>query len=379
MNRFYFDYAAATPVHPAVLTAMQPYFSEKFHNPSALYTEAVQVHRDLESARSSVARSIGSRPSEIIFTAGGSESINLAIKGVMSLYPDKHMVVSAVEHEAVMRPSEHYQRTVVAVNEHGVVSVDALSQSITDETVLVSVMLANNEVGSLQPITDIAKQIETVRVNRKKAGNTTPIYLHTDACQAPLYLDVHISRLGVDLLTLNGGKMYGPKQSGVLYVRAGVRLQPLIEGGGQEFGYRHGTENVAFAIGFAKALELAEAGRHERVQSITELRDYFIQRLTEEFDAILHGHPTMRLANNVHVSFTNKDNERVLFALDELGVLAAAGSACSASNDEPSHVLKAMGLSDEVARSSIRFTLGEGTTKEAIDAAIAALEIALNR
>jgi cysteine desulfurase len=217
-----------------------------------------------------------------------------------------------------------------------------------------------------------------VRVQRKQQGNSLPLYLHSDACQAPLYLDCAVAKLGVDLLTLNGGKMYGPKQSGMLYVRSGVALEPLIDGGGQEFGVRSGTENVAFAVGFATALELAQKGRQERVRQMTQLRDYCIGRLASECGAELSGHPTKRVANNVHVTFAGKDNERIIFALDDCGIAVASGSACSASSDEPSTVLRAIGFSDEKARSSIRLSFGKSTTKESIDMLIENLKNALN-
>ena len=376
-KRIYLDSAAATPVDARVLRAMEPYFTDVFYNPSALYEGARGAKKALEDARQSVAQTIGARPSEIVFTAGGTESANLAIHGVMQAHLGAELLVSAIEHDAVMKPSSMYSHKVVAVDGAGRVSPDTVRRQITDKTVLVSVMLANNEVGTMQQIRELAAVVAAVQLDRKKTGSDLPLYLHTDACQAPLYADIHVARLGVDLMTLNGGKMHGPKQSGILYVRAGVVISPQITGGGQEFGYRSGTENVAFAVGFAKALELAEKGKAARVKQVTGLREHFMRQLEEKCGAEVNGHRKHRLAHNVHVTFSGGDNERMLFALDDLGVDAAAGSACSASNDTSSHVLLAMGRTAEVARSSLRFSLSQSTTEVEIDTAIEAIKKAL--
>ena len=238
-------------------------------------------------------------------------------------------------------------------------------------------MLANNEIGTIQPIKEIVDYVRSVRIARKENGNDLPLYVHTDACQAPLYLDIAVHRLGVDLMTLNGGKIYGPKQSGILYKQAQVNLAPQIVGGGQENGFRSGTENVAFAVGFARALVLASQGKPQRVKNTTQLRDYFINQLESRFEAELTGSSKMRLANNLNLSFPNSDNERVLFALDDLGVAAAAGSACSASDAGASHVLEAMKKSTAYAQSSIRFSLGKSTTKATVDEVLERLKKAL--
>jgi cysteine desulfurase len=377
-RRVYLDYAAATPMSDVVLRAMQPFFQEQFYNPSALYKEAVAVHKALEDARSLVARSIGARPSEILFTAGGTESTNLAIHGVMNANPNKTLLISAIEHDAVRYPAAEYDHKELSVDANGSVSVASLASEVAEDTVLVSIILANNEIGTIQPIAEIASVLQEIRVSRAKIGNQTPLYLHVDACQAPLYLDVNVARLGFDLMTLNGGKMYGPKQSGILFVKTGAILKPLISGGGQEFGMRSGTENVAQAVGFSVALKNAQKNRTERSKQVQELRDYFINELEERFSARLNGHKQKRLANNVHVTFPGIDNERVLFAFDELGVAAAAGSACSASKEEASHVLRAIGLSEDDARSSVRFSLSEFTTKEEIQFVLEQLPKALS-
>jgi cysteine desulfurase len=377
MRRIYLDNAAATQMDKRVFKAMEPFFEDIYYNPSALYFGARQARDSLEQARATVARLIGAKPSEIIFTAGGTESNNLAIQGVAQANPNKQILISAIEHEAVRKPAANYKYKIIKVDERGRLNIDDLKKIINADTVLVSVMYVNNEIGTIQDIVAITKIVKEERRKRAKSGNSNPIYVHTDACQAPLYLDVNVARLGVDLMSLNGGKIHGPKQSGVLYVKSGVLLKPQILGGGQEFGYRSGTENVAFANGIAKALDLANKNRPKRAKDVSELRDYFVQKLQKNFDVTISGHPSNRVANNVHAIFDNCDNERVLFALDELGVDVAMGSACSASSDEVSHVLLAIGKSEQQARSSIRFSLGKDTTKSEINKTVEILKIAL--
>jgi cysteine desulfurase len=370
----YLDYAAATPMDPRVLAAMQPYFMANFYNPSATYLAARHVADDLKSARATVASVLGARPSEIIFTAGGTEANNLAIHGVMAQYPGANMVVSAIEHDSVLAPGSRYDARQAPVANSGIIDTAALSRLIDDQTVLVSVMYANNEIGTVQPVREIAQMLDGIRKQRRQSGNMTPLLFHTDAAQAANYLDLHAARLGVDLLTLNGGKVYGPKQSGVLYVKAGLSLQPLVDGGGQEQGLRSGTENVPAAIGFATALELAQAMRHDEVNRLQRLQKQLIDEVTQAVPTVrLNGSKSKRLPNNVHLTFPGVDNERLLIQLDELGILAAAGSACSASNEEPSHVLHALGLSDAAAQNSVRFTLGRATTDHDITTVVQTL------
>lgn len=373
----YLDHAAATPLDPEVLSAMEPYFSNHFYNPSALYSGGREAHRALEQARETVAQTIGCRPSEIIFTAGGSESTNLAIRGIGELHPDGEIVISSVEHEAVRQPAQLYACVESPVNENGLLNVEILKESITELTVMVSVMYANNEVGTIQPIREVAEYVQKVREARRMSGNERPLYLHVDACQAPLYLDCNVARLKVDMMTLNGGKMYGPKQSGVLFVKSGIRLAPQILGGGQEFGIRNGTENVAFAVGFASAIKKAQTTHKANAHQVSLLSHQFMQRLETELGAVVNGHKKKRLPNNIHVTFPGRDNERMLFSLDEQGVFAAAGSACSASNEEVSHVLSAMGMSEEDARASLRFTIGLHTTEDELKTAISCIQEAL--
>ncbi len=363
----YLDHAAATPVDPAVLAAMRPYFAEKFYNPSALYLAAKEVAADVVAARARVAGWLGVRPGEIVFTAGGTEANNLAIHGVMRRFPQGNLVVSAIEHESVLKPAEQYAARHASVLPDGQIDLAALERLIDGETVLVSIMYANNEIGIIEPLRKITELIEAVRKDRHKAGNDLPLYVHTDACQAAAYLDLHTARLGVDLMTINGGKIYGPKQSGALFVRAGADLAPQILGGGQERGVRSGTENVAGVAGLGAALDLVQSGRHEETVRLQRLQKLFIGLLAEKLpQARLNGSRKQRLPNNIHVTLPGTDNERLIMALDEAGIQAAAGSACSASNEEPSHVLQAIGLNKAGAQASLRFTMGRSTDEQAV-------------
>lgn len=363
----YMDYAAATPLDPKVIAVMQPYLAEKFYNPSALYLASQQVSKDITTAREIVAVQLGAKPVEIIFTAGGTEANNVAIYGVMSQFPEANMVTSSIEHDSVLLPSRQYQTKEAAVRADGRLDLADLEAKIDDKTVLVSIMYANNEIGTIQPLRSITKLIDKIRINRQATKNKLPLYFHTDACQASNYLDLHVHRLGVDLMTLNGGKIYGPKQVGVLYKSSKVVLRPLILGGGQENGLRSGTENVAGIVGFAKALEIAQFSRENEAHRQQELSQKFITLIEEKIPgALLNGSREYRLPNNVHVTFPGLDNERLLMELDEAGVQCAAGSACSASKEEASHVLLALGLTEAEARSSVRFTIGKNTKQDDI-------------
>ena len=375
-NLIYLDYAAASPLDPAVLQAMQPYFSDQFFNPSATYIAARQVRQALDMARGRVAHWLGVRPPEIVFTSGGTEANNLAIHGVMGQFPDSNIVVSTIEHESVLTPAHQYDCHEAPVNPDGIVVIPELVTLIDDNTVLVSVMYANNEVGTIQPIRQIAQELQKIRAARKKAGNDRPLYFHTDAAQAVNYLDIHAARLGVDLMTVNGGKIYGPKGSGALFVNRHVRLNPTNLGGGQEHGLRSGTENVAGCIGLAAALDMAQIRRPEEVVRLQKLQTLFFDLLRQHLpQVVVNGSLQHRLPNNVHLTIPGSDNERLLVALEEQGVLAAAGSACSASNEEPSHVLRAMHISDQDAQASVRFTMGRHTTEDHIRQAISALRM----
>ncbi|MFO0781545.1 MAG: cysteine desulfurase family protein [Candidatus Saccharimonadales bacterium] len=369
----YLDYAAATPLDPEVLEAMQPFLTDQFYNPSATYSAAINVRKQLEAGRSKVAHWLGANSSDIIFTAGGTEANNLAIHGVMQQFAGANIVVSSIEHDSVLVPANQYEVRHVAVDEKGRVNLEDLAKKIDENTALVSVMYANNEIGTIQPIREVAKIVHAIN-DERRTTNGLPLYLHTDACQAANYLDLHVSRLGVDLMTVNGGKIYGPKQSGCLYVKPGTKLTPLIYGGGQERKLRSGTENVANCVGFAHALDIAQQCRHEENERLQQLQQTFIKALQASVpSAQVNGSLKHRLPNNVHVTFPGVDNERVLIQLDEAGIMAAAGSACSASTEESSHVLRAIGVSETDAQASLRFTMGRHTDEAAIKTTVATL------
>jgi cysteine desulfurase len=376
MRQVYLDYAAATPLDPDVMEAMKPYFSEKFHNPSATYLAARGVRSELENARHRASAVIGAKPAEIIFTAGATEANNLAIQGVMRKHPGAEILVSSIEHESVLEPARLFSAKEIPVNPLGQIILNKLSNLISDETVLISVMLVNNELGSIQPLAEIAKLIGQIRKRRQNKGNQLPLYLHSDAAQAGNYLDMHFSRLGVDMMSLNGGKIYGPKQSGILYIKTGVELEPLIVGGGQEFGLRSGTENVASAIGFAAALEIAQARRQTESKRVMQLRRVFADQLAEKIPQVKINGPKKHIAPHlINVTIPDTDNERLMMELDEAGIICAVGSACSASRDEASHVLSAIGLSESEARSTLRFSMGRQTAQADIKAAVTQLAL----
>jgi cysteine desulfurase len=369
----YLDHAAATPLDSGVMKSMQPYFQDLFYNPSATYLYSISVKKDLDDARQKVAYWLGARPSEVIFTAGGSEANNLALHGLLSQFDDSNIIYSSIEHESVIAPSLNYSNKSVKVQKDGRLNLEDLEKKIDSKTVLISVMYANNEIGTVEPIKEVSKLIGAERKRRGLKG--LPIYLHTDACQAGNYLDLHVERLGVDLMSLNGGKLYGPKQSGALYVRAGINLTPLIYGGGQEQGLRSGTENVAGVIGFSEALDKAQKMRHDESKRLATLQSNFIKKLNSVFiTAHINGSTKYRLPNNMHATFPEVDNERLIMQLDELGIQAAAGSACSASNEDPSHVLMALGKTEAEARSSLRLSTGRNTSQDDIEYLLSSLK-----
>jgi cysteine desulfurase len=375
----YLDYAAATPMDKAVSIAMEPYFTDQFYNPSATYLAAKKVTQDVEAARISVAKWLGARPSEIIFTAGGTEANNLAISGVMQAHPGTNIVTSGVEHDSVINPASQYDHKFTKVFPDGTVDTEDLLKKIDDKTVLVSIIYASNEIGTVQNLRQISKEIESVRQSRQKRGIKLPIYLHTDACQAAAYLDLHVDKLGVDIMTLNGGKIYGPKQSGVLYLKTTVKLNPQILGGGQERGLRSGTQNVPAIVGLAKALDLVQTRHQKEAHRLGTLQKLFFDLLSKEVPgARVNGSLKNRLPNNVHITVEGLDNERLMMELDERGIICAVGSACSASSEEPSHVLKAIGLSDKQAQSSLRFSMGILTTEAQVKRTVTELKQAIN-
>ena len=350
----YLDHAAATPLDERVLEAMHPFFSELFFNPSSPYAPAIAVRRAYEDAKARIAQTIGAKGDELVMTAGATESINLMFGSVSG-----HVVTTTVEHQAVLEAAKRHDHTLVAVDEKGRVAPDAIFAAIRPDTVLVSVALANNELGTIQPLRKIAETCEAVRRLRIEAGNATPLVFHTDASQGVGQIDVNVARLGVDAMTINAGKVYGPKQVGLLWTSRSVRLTPQVVGGGQERGLRSGTENVAGTVGFARAMELADAHRKSESERLAKLRDALEKELiTGHPDAVISGDHKHRLAGHLHISFPGIDAERVLFMLEREGVLVATGSACAANKGTRSHVLEAIGLAPEVADGSLRLTLG---------------------
>lgn len=371
MSMIYLDHAATTPLDPCVREAMLPYLGPRYGNPSSIYALAREARQALDEARDTVAAALGAHPSEIVFTGSGSEADTMAVVGVAfaGRARGRHIVTSAVEHHAVLHSCQYLEQehgfrvTYVPVDRHGVVDLAALEAALDDETILVSVMLGNNEVGTLQPIAEVA------RCTRARG-----IPLHTDAVQAVGLLDVDVRALGVDLLSLAAHKLNGPKGVGALYIRRGVRCHPLIHGGGQERGRRAGTENVAGIVGLATALRRAQAERAARVARITALRDRLVAGVLAAVpDAILTGHPSARLPHIASFILPGVESEPLLLNLDYRGVAASSGSACTSGSLEPSHVLLAMGYPPELAGGSLRLSLGHDNTAEEIDAAVAAL------
>lgn len=364
----YLDYAAATPLDERVFRAMQPYFAEHFYNPSAAYSAARQVRVALDDARHTLAIEIGGKRDEVVLTAGATESVNLAFRGILA--EGDHVVIGATEHPAVRAVASQFNVSTAASDAKGVVSPEAVAACITDATRLVSITAADSELGTLQPLSKIAQVIERIRHDRRERGITTPLLLHSDASQAAGVIDLHVARLGVDLLTLNAAKCYGPKQVGLLWTASHVALKPLIYGGGQERGLRSGTENVAGAIGFAMALHLAQKRRHSDGERMRALRDRLQTKLCAALpELVVNGSKKKRLPGHLNVSLDGLDAERVVFHLDSLGVQVATGAACAANKGTRSAVLEAVGMSETLADGSLRFSLGRHTTDEEIDRA----------
>ncbi|OGL35845.1 hypothetical protein A3F65_02445 [Candidatus Saccharibacteria bacterium RIFCSPHIGHO2_12_FULL_47_16b] len=374
MKSIYLDYAAATPLDKRVLKAMVPFFSKVFHNPSSVYLAARQARQVLEQTRATIAKCLGAKTGEIIFTSGATEANNMAIAGTMRQFPDGEALVSAIEHESVLEPAKQFKHRLIPVDKHGLVDLNKLAKMIKPKTVLISLMYVNNEVGTIQPLAKAAQFVKEVRQQRLKTKNDQPLYFHSDAAQAGNLFDLHVGRLGVDLLTINGGKIYGPKQSGALYVRAGTSLQPLILGGGQEFGLRSGTESLATAVGLAEALKLAQAKKTGELKRLQQLSNLFSNQLKSQLpEATINGHDKKKSPHIISVSLPGQDAERLVMELDKHGIAAAVGSACSASREDPSHVLKAMGLSEPMIRSSLRFSFGRATTEADIKTTVLTL------
>ncbi len=368
----YLDYAAATPVAPAVISAMQPYMSDVFYNPSSAYLPAVKVRQEYEAAKAQLAHTFGAKGDECVVTAGATESINLAFSHIR-----RHVVTTTIEHPAVLAVARAHDHTLVATNRHGRVSIDDIRSAIRDDTELISIGLANSEIGTIQPLRKIAHIIKDIRRERQERGIDTPLVLHSDASQGFGYVDINVARLGVDLLTLNAAKIYGPKQVGLLWIHPSVQITPTILGGGQERGLRSGTENVSGVIGFAVAAE--EAVRHMNSESkrLQTLRDSLQTRLTEAFpNAEVFGDQKHRLPNILSLGFADIDAERIIFMVEEQ-LLISTGSACSANKHTASHVLLGIDAAPSLVGGSLRLSLGKMTSEQDIDRASEILTSAL--
>lgn len=369
-REIYLDHAATTYCDPEVVKAMLPYFSDNYGNPSSLYHIGREANTVLSNSRKTIAKIINALPENIIFTGGGSESDNLAIYGIAHAHENKgkHIITSTIEHHAILHPLADLQKqgweiTYLKVDAQGFVNVDELAKAIRPDTVLVSVMYANNEVGTIEPIADIGREI----IKYRKEHSSLYPYFHTDACQAAGYLNLDVEKSHVDLMTVNGSKIYGPKGVGMLYVRRGVRLKPLIIGGGQERRMRAGTENVPAIVGFAKAFELAHYQIEAETLRVSALTAYFWHELQSKIPNIKLNGPELdnqRLPNNLNVTFVGVEGEAMLLYLDEYGIMCSTGSACTSESLDPSHVLLAMGLSNKDSHGSLRFTLGHCNTKK---------------
>ncbi len=362
------DHSATTPVDPAVREAMLPYFSEKFGNPSSLYAIGREARRAIEEARQKVADLIGAKKEEIIFTGSGTESDNLAIKGIAYKHRKKgnHIITSSIEHHAVLNPckyleSQGFSVTYLPVSKEGLVNPEDVAKAITPQTILITIMHANNEIGTIQPIEEIGK------IAREKN-----IPFHTDAVQTAGKIPVNVEALGVSLLSMSAHKIYGPKGAGALYIKKGTLIEPLLHGGGHERNLRSSTENVPGIVGFGKACELAKERMPEEARTAA-LRDLLIKGVLEITDSYLNGHPTKRLPNNANFRFSYIEGESMVLNLDMKGISASTGSACSSTSLEPSHVLLAIGLKPEEAHGSLRLTLGKENTKEDVEYVLSVL------
>lgn len=377
MNKtVYMDYAATTFVKPEVLEEMLPYFTEKYGNPSSFYAPSRDTRKAIDESRERVARALGCESREIFFTGGGSESDNWALKGIAFANQSKgnHIITTKIEHHAVLHTCEYLEKhgfevTYLDVDEEGFISIEQLKNAITDKTILVSVMFANNEIGTIQPIKEIGK------LCREKK-----IVFHTDAVQAVGHVDINVKELNIDLLSLSAHKLYGPKGIGALYIRKGIKIDNLVHGGGQERGKRAGTENIPGIVGLGKAIELAVDNMAEKNKKLIALRDELIEGLLKIPYSKLNG-PSgdKRLPGNVNICFRFIEGEAILLSLDFEGVCASSGSACTSGSLDPSHVLLAIGLPHEIAHGSLRLTLGDGSTQEDVQYVIEVLPPIIQR
>lgn len=364
MKRYYFDYAGTTPTDPEVIKAMQPYFYESFGNPSSLHYFGQEARKAVEGARSKLALFLGAKEEEIIFTSGGTESNNFALHGIAYANEKKgnHIITSAIEHHAIAEPANFLEKhgfkiTYVKVDKNGIISPEDIEKEITDKTILISVMHANNEIGTIQPIKEIAK------IAKNKG-----IFMHTDAVQTVGHIPTNVDELGVDLLSLSAHKLYGPKGVGALYVRKGTKITPFLRGGGQERHRRASTENVPGIVGLGKAIEICSVKMEKEAKEQIKMRDKIIKGLENKIANIyLNGHPVNRLPNNVNYSIEYIEGEAMLLNLDMLGIAASTGSACTSGDLEPSHVLLAIGRAHDLCHGSMRFTIGRFTKLEDVN------------
>lgn len=376
MDRIYLDNAATTPVDKRVLEAMLPYYSDVFGNPSSPYSYGQEAKKAIEEAREKVAKALGADSDEIYFTSGGSESDNWALKGVAYALKDKgnHIITTEIEHHAVLNTcryleKEGFEVTYLPVDEYGLVKPEDLKKAITDKTILVSIMFANNEIGTIEPIEELVK-----------IAHEKNVYFHTDAVQAVGNIPIDVKKLDVDLLSLSAHKIYGPKGVGALYIKKGIKIHSLIQGGTQEKNKRAGTENVPGIVGLGEAIELITKNLDSHINKLTFLRDKLINGILEKIPYVrLNGHPTKRLPGNVNVSFEFVDGESLILNLDMAGICASSGSACTSGSLEPSHVLLAIGHSKELARGSLRLTIGKDNTEEDIDKVLEVLPQIIKR
>ena len=360
----YLDHAATTATRPEVVDAMLPYFTENFWNPSSVYTPALNNRKVIDESRDTIAKSLGTTPENIYFTAGGSESDNWALKCTAEAYASKgkHIITSKIEHHAILHTCEYLEKrgfeiTYIDVDENGILKLDDLKAAIRPDTILISVMFANNEIGTIQPI----KEIGAIA---KEHG----IIFHTDAVQAYAQIPINVDEYNIDMLSVSGHKFGGPKGIGFLYIRKGLKLRSFVHGGAQERKRRAGTENITGIVGLAKAVEIAFATMDERIKKETEVRDYAIKRILAEVPYCrLNGDAVKRVPNNINISFQFIEGESLLIMLGMAGICASSGSACTSGSLDPSHVLLAIGLPHEIAHGSLRMTIGEETTKEDMD------------
>ncbi|KKS43539.1 hypothetical protein A3H03_03240 [Candidatus Kuenenbacteria bacterium RIFCSPLOWO2_12_FULL_42_13] len=375
----YLDHAATTPLDKEVARVMADFAVKKFGNPSSLYKLGRAAAGVVHESRVSVAKILNCSPEEIIFTAGGTESDNMAIFGIANQFlataKNYHLITTNIEHAAVLNSFKALEKkgfavTYLPVDKYGLIADREVMKALRPNTLLVSIMYANNEIGAIEPIAKIAHIVKNYRhIQRVDTISKEPRFpvFHTDGCQAAGYLELNVENLGVDLMTLNGSKIYGPKQTGILYKNKNIKLEPLLYGGEQEFGLRPGTENVSGIVGFAKSLELVSQSKNKETPRLTKLRDYFIMELLKIPNTALNGHPTLRLPNNINVSFLGIEGESIMLKLDRENIYVSTGSACHSLSLEPSHVILALGQSAEYAHGSIRFTMGKSTTKKELE------------